>query len=1679
MNGDYVMYPLAIASAAIEPSSSTFLAFLRTGRPGVRIWLLLLLSLLPISLGSAQDAATAQGETCAQLVGPEVGFGIQSLFENQSAADHAILICEDEAATSPADMEILAYLARAFGAVERYPEMREVAERSASSGNPAGQWVKAQIFEYGVGQESDSGEALKWYRRSAEQGYAAAQFIIGSYYLRGEGGLPTDTGLAIGWMGRAAEQGYSPALSALIEMYDLGDKVQADPAESFRLLKLWAAHGDLNAQWHVGMRLGEGLGVDRNDTEAVRWFQKAAARGFIKAQVSLGHFSLQGRGMKQDDAAAVRWFRAGAEQGDAAAQNSLGYTYGTGRGVQQDRTEAFRLYRLSAEQGYPLAQSNVGEYYAEGKGVEQDFEKAAEFYRKSAESRFPPAMVQLGNLYREGKGVVKDSAEAIYWYEEARLLGEAGAEEASKAELGALLAAADSGSGDASLSLGILYERGLGVEQDDKLAANYYRVAAEAGVARAQHQVGLLFRDGRGAQQDDRTAADWLRRAVAQKYQPAFGDLKELYTLGRGLPAEHSSGEAAHVLRSTGGRSNTCLLDETMHGRASRELPVKVTMTATAVQPTVDDTIVVSWHLLHESPIGCGTPRYLIVSMPDHVRLFGSGFVALRPGQDAPFDIAIDKHKLRVVVPLYFGDTSQEGEFRIKPAKAGHFDIRWFLAEVPKTDVASRDRATVLTYATLIATPFDGERQWEIGVGMPAIFVQDRYSLDEPNHVMTSNDGTYVLRVFRGFFQVHDSRTQALVLEGPGWNPNFSPTSRFVAAYGGVSEDANFNVSVYDLVTGAAIHQPDKDGVDEFTLKQRVTQIAWFAKDSFVLLAAPSSTGTILLSTVIDGATFGIPGRCNACGVWEIGFRYDNDLLTFSDSAEVAGYLGYLPFPGISGVYKLDNDLDEADLAVAAAFGGIVANARLIDTTETPYNSDGIAWRLGDKLELSHAVEAGYGIGNPLDYVVRHTKASPSAAEKQAASQATGERYAARGARMLRDLSSLEKSDGWSMRIEERLLSLGIRLAPTTIGRHDEVVADEYSGGTFGAQFATDVTAQSAFGGKVFATTGGSAQSKPGCIEIDDSNESLFDGETSQVDEGAKPDWWKEWDPAWGDRRIATNPLFIFATWRWDLPDEKLWAYQTVCANAGTGQFTQGMHGLLRQSEDGKAEAIWLSNLKWRGTRLNALLALSRPESLVAFISQGRYLLMGSRNASAFIAVYDLKEQRLIAGINGVRDGYLMERLHLTFDGRALLQWNGDGQFHLYSLDTLDQFLSGYYLDDEVVLYDSRGYYDATTEGASFVHLSFAGSSESHDLRQFARTLHRPDIIQAALSWRSANETAPLLSAPPQVTAEVIGRPTDSAIMLKVEAGSKLGLEKLRIHRDGYLLENLQVQGNELRRELKVHLPGETRWLAVTAIDIKGYESATVLLDIRQGTDAPARSANGRLFVLGVGVDHYRNLPALRYAGLDATSFVDAVKKMKSGYYRGVEATTMTDSEATVSSIFDSISKIARDAGPTDTIALFFAGHGVRDKDKFYVALSETQLDDLPATALSWNSLSERLEQLPARVIVVLDACHSGLAGQGATNDEYAEALRGASVAVLAASKGRQYSLERPGGGVFTASLTKVISQDRQQFDQNRNGVLELSELYAGVKSNVVMATGGQQTPWIAINRMVGEVPLF
>jgi hypothetical protein len=102
------------------------------------------------------------------------------------------------------------------------------------------------MYDNGQGTPQDYKQAFKWYMKAAEQGYASAQYNLGSMYNNGQG-TPQDYKQAIKWYTKAAEQ------------------------------------GDASAQYNLGLMYYNGQGVIPNNKYAYAWFSLAAISGLKDA----------------------------------------------------------------------------------------------------------------------------------------------------------------------------------------------------------------------------------------------------------------------------------------------------------------------------------------------------------------------------------------------------------------------------------------------------------------------------------------------------------------------------------------------------------------------------------------------------------------------------------------------------------------------------------------------------------------------------------------------------------------------------------------------------------------------------------------------------------------------------------------------------------------------------------------------------------------------------------------------------------------------------------------------------------------------------------------------------------------------------------------------------------------------------------------------------------------------------------------------------------------------------------------------------------------------------------------------------------------------------------------------------------------------------------------------------
>ncbi len=110
----------------------------------------------------------------------------------------------------------------------------------------------------GQSMPQDYAQAMKWYRKAAEQGDARAQFNLGVMYDKGQG-VPQDYAQAMKWYRKAAEQSDAGAQNNLSRMYGLGLGVPRDYVEAHKWANLVAANGTDAETRYIATKMQDAL----------------------------------------------------------------------------------------------------------------------------------------------------------------------------------------------------------------------------------------------------------------------------------------------------------------------------------------------------------------------------------------------------------------------------------------------------------------------------------------------------------------------------------------------------------------------------------------------------------------------------------------------------------------------------------------------------------------------------------------------------------------------------------------------------------------------------------------------------------------------------------------------------------------------------------------------------------------------------------------------------------------------------------------------------------------------------------------------------------------------------------------------------------------------------------------------------------------------------------------------------------------------------------------------------------------------------------------------------------------------------------------------------------------------------------------------------------------------------
>ena len=157
------------------------------------------------------------------------------------------------------------------------PELRAKAE----AGDPKAQCDLGSVYAFSrFGIPQSWNEAMKWFRKSAEQNYAEAECRLGTGYQFGVG-LNVDCEEALKWYRKSAEQNFAEAYWRLATD-SCGEKrittAITNDVQRFQLFLKAAELGAACGYDDLGRCYYHGSGVEKDLVEAYKWYSMAGIK---------------------------------------------------------------------------------------------------------------------------------------------------------------------------------------------------------------------------------------------------------------------------------------------------------------------------------------------------------------------------------------------------------------------------------------------------------------------------------------------------------------------------------------------------------------------------------------------------------------------------------------------------------------------------------------------------------------------------------------------------------------------------------------------------------------------------------------------------------------------------------------------------------------------------------------------------------------------------------------------------------------------------------------------------------------------------------------------------------------------------------------------------------------------------------------------------------------------------------------------------------------------------------------------------------------------------------------------------------------------------------------------------------------------------------------------------------
>jgi WD40 repeat protein len=497
-------------------------------------------------------------------------------------------------------------------------------------------------------------------------------------------------------------------------------------------------------------------------------------------------------------------------------------------------------------------------------------------------------------------------------------------------------------------------------------------------------------------------------------------------------------------------------------------------------------------------------------------------------------------------------------------------------------------------------------------------------------------------------------------------------------------------------------------------------------------------------------------------------------------------------------------------------------------------------------------------------------------------------------------------------------------------------------------------------------------------------------------------------------------------------------------------------------------------------------------------ILPGKGIVVGGSFSMYLLETKTGKQLRQFVG-----DAGLTTALTPSPDGRYFVSGSTDMVMRVWAPDRSEPVLSVFAAGREWIAWTPQGYYACSPFGERLIGWQVNNGIDKlpdvHPAARFRASLYQPALIKylipagdirlaQAMAVKFDKQAAVAVGLadvlPPGVTVTAPVTADNKPITVRAVAQ---GSEKNPIVAMRLLVDGRPFNGAAGVKRFDKLVKAEASWdvplgpgkhtVAVLAVSPVSKAMSQVATVTRAGVpELP------NLYVLAMGVSDYPGPMKLNYAASDALLLTRTLQEKSRKVFKKIEMKILTDKDCTKKGMQEGLDWLKSKMTDRDVGIVSFSGHGGRDDDtgKFYLIPVDVGRN-LDKTCFSGEELKERLEDMPGRIIAILDACHSGAvteikAGRpdnlvrDLITDDY-------GVVVMASSLGSECSMESSAtrAGFYTLGLTEGMSG---KADFNKDGVIQLNELERYASLRVQQLSQGRQNPTVGRPPSVKPFPI-